>query len=148
MGTSWEYFKNYEIKADEDYGDDIIHYLDGGLFKISFPTSAQLALAVQNFGVILPVYDYTEPPESKILDDLIAPIEVALGAQKALDLLKTSVNPLVKSFYSSDKYQHLFDEKDIDGDHTVESLNERIRSYLEKMVLLSNEGHYFIRSRD
>ncbi|QQZ64501.1 hypothetical protein JI735_34240 (plasmid) [Paenibacillus sonchi] len=147
MGTSWEYFKRYEIKPDEDYGDDIIHYIDNDSLNITYSTSSQLASIIEHFGIQLPVYDVYEPPKSKILN-LVDPLMVARAASKGIELLESEINPFVKSLGSSNDLEHLFSPNDIDEYHTAESLNERISSYLKKMVTLSISGHYFVRSND
>lgn len=72
MGTSWVYFKQYEIKQDEEI-DLFIHYIDSGMFNLNSLTSSFLASAIENCGVWLPVYGKMEPPASQVLDDLVDP---------------------------------------------------------------------------
>jgi len=147
MGTSWEYFKRYEVKHEEDFGYDMIHYIDSGSFIISYSTSSQLASIIEHQGILLPVYDAYEPPRSKMLE-LVDPHSVAVAARKGSELLQAEMNPMVKSFFSSNVLEPLFSAEDIDEYHTVESLNEKINSYLNEMIDLSNTGHYFVRSND
>lgn len=50
--------------------------------------------------------------------------------------------------FSAEDTKCLFSGDDINEYNTVEILNESIRSYLERMIKLSNTGHYFVRSND
>lgn len=68
MGSTWYYFKRYEIKPDSDgVGDNIFHYYDGGHIDLSYGTKAQLASILEHYNVCLPVYDWTEPPDNMAL---------------------------------------------------------------------------------
>ncbi|MEK5183258.1 vacuolar protein-sorting protein 36 [Paenibacillus sp. FSL P4-0288] len=147
MGTSWEYFARYEIKPDEDFSDNIIHYIDGGSFDITYTTSGQLASILEYYGILLPVYDTYEPPISKMLE-LVDPFEVAAAASKGVELLQSEMNPMFGEAFSAEDTKCLFSGDDINEYNTVEILNESIRSYLERMIKLSNTGHYFVRSND
>jgi hypothetical protein len=147
MGADWVYFTHYEIKPDDDLGDDIIHYQNGGSFSINFLTSSFLGTVLEHFGVLLPVYDEMEPPSSKILS-LVDPKLVEIAATKAIELLQQSLNPQVKSSYLAEEYTMLFDDSNFDEHHSVQSWNERILSYLKDMVQLSKDGHFFVRCMD
>ncbi|RED76107.1 hypothetical protein [Cohnella phaseoli] len=148
MGTTWTMFKSYEIGRDIEWpGGDIIRYLEREDLYMGSGTAFHLAMIFEHFGVLLPVYDWTEPPKGKALD-LIHPSYVLTAAESGLILLRTDKNPQVKAGYSAvddEPLEPLFNDEHLQR-HSVEQLNHELQSYLEKILLLSGNGHYLVRS--
>ncbi|MGE7843612.1 hypothetical protein ACQKNX_22885 [Lysinibacillus sp. NPDC093712] len=143
MGTSWTYFKNYEIKS-VDYEDERIYYLEDGDIDITFSTSAFLSTVLGHFDLLLPVYDIYYPPVSKKIDDLVDPQKVFEAAEKGIQLLTKEKNPFVNSFGYTER---LFDEDDLRRE-SLEKLNANIIYYLEKIRDKSSEGFYWVKNWD
>lgn len=89
MGITWRYFKKYEITSDEN----VITYLDGDSLHLTSWTSATLAELFEQQGVIIPQYDFTDPPDSEELE-LILPDILAEACETILEQKKELLDHL------------------------------------------------------
>lgn len=146
MGVSYNYFKEYKIGPTEDNPyDDVIQYINGDSYGIGFSTSGMLDLILEYCGALIPIYDWSEPPEDKKLE-LIEPGIVIDACNKALELLEKEKNPQL-DYYKDGNCEPLFDEDYLERE-PLDEANTRMVRRINEVKELSLEGYYITEKRD